>query len=582
MSPDQRAPARVGAPARSSDRPRDVERRWGGWTPWLVLSGALLLTTAAGAFLTVSTRDRDAARFDNAVQSASDRIVGRLDVYISTLRGAAALFAADPQVSPDEFRRYVERLEVQSWYPGIQGIGWTRRLSREPGAEPDERHGILYLEPLDARNRAALGFDMYAEATRRDAMARARDDGVPALSGRVTLVQEIIGPRQPGFLLYVPVYEGGIVPGSVEERRATLVGFAYSPFRALDLFAGIFGTEAEPRVSLTVYDGAVVRPEALLYESPRAADHAPRLRRSAYLEIAGRQWTVVFESMPAFETGSGRWFVPLVIMGGLLASLLLFALALGQARARLAAEQANRAKSAFLATMSHELRTPLNAIGGYTDLMQLGIAGPVTAKQEEYIARIQRAQQHLLGLINSVLNYAKIEAGHVEYRFEPLPVRELVTESAALTAPLARDRGLYFDVRHGPDATGHGDPEKVRQILLNLLSNAIKFTDAGGSVETGWTLKDGCVDIYVTDTGVGVPPDRLSSIFEPFMQVDADLTRMRQGTGLGLSIARELARAMGGDITVRSAPGLGSTFTFRMQQVDTGAPAPPPRAHHPS
>jgi signal transduction histidine kinase len=546
------------------------ERRWGGWTPWLVLTGSLALTFGAASFLAASTRQRDAARFDNAVQSAADRIVSRLDVYISTLRGAAALFAAEPEVTPDEFRRYVERLEVQQWYPGIQGIGWTERIAYDPEADPVERHAIRYLEPLDERNRAAIGFDMYGEATRREAMGRARDRGEPALSGRVTLVQEIIGPRQPGFLLYLPVFERGLIPATEAERRDRLIGFVYSPFRSNDLFAGVFGTEAQPRVSLEVYDGLEPDSAALLYASPREPAHEPRFRRTSRLEIAGRHWTVVYASMPEFEAGSARWFMPVVLAGGLLASALLFWLALGQARARMAAERANHAKSAFLATMSHELRTPLNAIGGYTDLMMLGIAGATTEQQQHYLHRIQRAQQHLLGLINSVLNYAKVDAGRTDYRIEPVSVRDAITESAALTAPLAREKGLAFEVEPGPDVMGRADEEKVRQILLNLLSNAIKFTDRGGSVRTRWSARNGTIHIHVEDTGIGVPADRLETIFEPFMQVDADLTRMRQGTGLGLSIARELARAMHGDITVSSRPGVGSTFTLHLPQADGG------------
>jgi signal transduction histidine kinase len=552
---------------RSHGGQRD-ERRRGARAPWLVLAGALAFTAVASAVISTSGRDRDAARFENAMQSAADRLSGRLDIYMSTLRGAAALFAAEPDLSPDDFRRYVARLDVQGGYPGIQGIGWTRRLSREPGSDPDERHAIVYLEPLDERNRAALGFDMYSETTRRQAMRRARDLGRPALSGKVTLVQEIIGPRQPGFLLYVPVYEGGTIPGTESERQDMLAGFAYSPFRAMDLFAGIFGSEQHPRVSFTVYDGESTDSTALLYAAPRLAGHVARHTGIRHVEVAGHKWTVVFESLPEFEAGSARRFLSLFVAAGVVTSLLLFGFALGQARARLAAERANQAKSGFLATMSHELRTPLNAIGGYTDLMLLGVSGPTTDQQLQYLHRIQRAQQHLLGLINDVLNFAKLDAGRVVYNVESVPVPEVVADAAALTAPLAEQKGLSFSISGGPHVHARADAEKAKQVLLNLLSNAVKFTDAGGRVDTSWTVTDQGVDVHVRDSGIGVAPDRIETIFEPFLQVDADLTRMRQGTGLGLSIARELARGMDGDVSVRSTPGVGSTFTFHVPLAD--------------
>jgi signal transduction histidine kinase len=552
---------------RRPHRHRGSRVRPGVSTPWLVLAGSLGLTFLATTFISLSARERDDARFDNAVQSASDRVSGRLDVYTTTLRSGAALFAAAGHVTAEQFHGFVDRLEVQRWYPGIQGIGWTERLQHGLPGDRDEQHAIRYLEPLDARNRAALGFDMYSEPIRRAAMRRARDRGEPALSGKVILVQEIFGPQQPGFLLYVPVYATGEVPATESARRERLTGFVYAPFRADDLFAGIFGTEEFPRVSFSVYDGDGVSDDALLHASERAPRHRPVLRATQRIEIAGRPWTIVFESQPAFEAASNRRFVGLGLVAGIVASFWLFGLALAQARAREAAEKANRAKSGFLANMSHELRTPLNAIGGYVDLLQLGVAGRTTEQQRHYLARVQRAQQHLLSLINDVLNFAKLDAGRVEYRRSPVPVPEVVAEAESYIAPLAEQKGVGFVSTGGPAVSAVGDVEKVRQILINLLSNAVKFTRVGGTVETSWTARDRAVHIHVRDTGIGVPEERLDSIFEPFVQVDADLTRMHQGTGLGLSIARELARGMTGDLTVRSHPGAGSTFTLRLPLV---------------
>jgi signal transduction histidine kinase len=185
--------------------------------------------------------------------------------------------------------------------------------------------------------------------------------------------------------------------------------------------------------------------------------------------------------------------------------------------------------------MSHELRTPLNAIGGYAELMEMGIRGPVTEPQREDLSRIQRSQRHLLGLVNEVLNYAKLESGSVRYAAADVAVHEAVADAAALVAPQARAKGLALSVREcRADLAARADPEKLRQVVVNLLSNAIKFTDHGGA-ELFVTCDDdaGTVAIRVRDTGIGIPADKLGVIFDPFVQVRADLTRTADGAGLG-------------------------------------------------
>lgn len=536
-------------------------------TPWLVLVASVALTLTAAAVVSRSARERDAGRFRNAMQAANDRIEGRINVYIASLRGGVALFAASDTVTEDEFRRYVERLDIHNSFPGIQGIGYSVREAYGLPGERDERHAIRYLEPRDARNQAALGFDMYEETERRLAMRRARDLGEAALSGRVRLVQEIFGDPQPGFLIYLPVYARGAIPATVEARRDELAGFIYAPFRAADMFDGVFGSEQFPRVSFTVHDGAVPDSSAVLHRSQRAPGHTPAHTGISTLHIGGRTWTVIYESQPMFERGSGRFLIPLGTLAGLLFSVWLFWLARRLSHQRHIAEEASHAKSAFLANMSHELRTPLNAISGYVDLMQLGIPDPISPGQQEYLSRIQRAQQHLLTLINDVLNFAKLEAGRVEFRMQPTRVLATVSDALSMLLPSAGPAGLQLESCEGPDVWVAGDEEKIRQILLNLMSNAIKFTDAGGRVDVFWERAGDRVNICVVDTGIGIDEAEHERIFDAFMQANSDLTRERQGTGLGLSISRALARGMRGDLTVASRVGAGSTFTLTLPLV---------------
>jgi signal transduction histidine kinase len=213
--------------------------------------------------------------------------------------------------------------------------------------------------------------------------------------------------------------------------------------------------------------------------------------------------------------------------------------------------------------MSHELRTPLNAIGGYAELLEMGIRGPVTSQQADDLRRIQTSQRHLLGLINEVLNYAKLETGTVQYDVADVPMRESLIAAESLVAPQARTNGLVLTLLSCDAAsTVRADAEKLRQILVNLLSNAIKFTPAGGRVEMSCSAEGDMGVIRVRDTGIGIPEDKLQAIFDPFVQVRSDLTRPHEGTGLGLAISRDLARGMGGDLTVESEVDVGSTFTL--------------------
>lgn len=331
--------------------------------PYLVLLLGLLFAFIVSYYVRKLAEAQDRARFENSLQEIDSRIRNKVQTSITLLRAGTGLFAASDKVSADEFRRFVEQIELQKNYPGIQGIGYSRKYRREevpdlinamrqrgfrefkiwPESERSEYNAIIYLEPLDDRNRVAIGFDMFTEPVRRQAMETARDSGSPTASGRVVLVQEGNSEnRQAGFLIFAPLYRNSSSPSTQEERRAALIGFVYSPYR-LDDFLSTLSLDPIFDVAFVAYDGNQLNTDTLLYRSdtPEARSTSPRFKTNRSLEVANRNWTIVYETKPSFEERSSRNFVPYTLGAGILLSSLFFWVTRSQVRARASAEDAN-------------------------------------------------------------------------------------------------------------------------------------------------------------------------------------------------------------------------------------------------
>ncbi len=423
--------------------------------PWLVLALALGMTLLAWRFNVTTVEHEAREQFERRADQIETAIHNRMRTYQLLLQGGAALFAATREVSREEWRTYVESLNISIHYPGILGMGYARLVpapQREahvhevraegfpqytvwPEGERAEYSAIVYLEPFNARNQRAFGYDMTSEPVRQAAMARARASGLPSLSGKVRLVQEDGVAEQNGFLLYVPVYRHGAPPNSRAHRHDALSGWVYAPYRMNDLMRGILGSATIPDLDLEIFDGEQVSETAELYDSDasarlfRAHPHTPFASRIRQLELGGRTWTLVMHTLPGFESHTRSLQPRLVLAAGALFSLLLFALTRNLINTRARAEAMAREKTAALEESEFRYRQMFESNQSVKLIIdpadgRIVEANPAAASYYGY------PLEHLTAMKMSDINI--------------LPPEALSAEMAAAKAA----RRLYFNFKH--------------------------------------------------------------------------------------------------------------------------------------
>ncbi|HEU4769585.1 MAG TPA: CHASE domain-containing protein, partial [Pyrinomonadaceae bacterium] len=329
--------------------------------PYLILLVGLCFTILVYYYFSKLTYEQDLSRFQKSVQEIEDHVRLRVQTSLALLRAGTGLFAASDTVEIEEFNRFVQQIDLQKNYPGVYGIGFSRRFTRAelpsvvermrnfgfndfhvwPDDARNEYHAVIYLQPQDPLNQVTMGFDMFTEATRRQAMERARDTGAPAASGRVILVQEQADSQkaQRGFLIYAPVYRNKAPISNEDERRRALQGFVYSPYR-IDNFLEPITKEKNYDVSFRVYDGVEQTPDNLMYVGPGGdSSDKPRFTTSVPEDVAGRTWIIAFATKPSFEAGSSHSLAKYTIIIGVFLSFLFFAVSREQAKARMSAER---------------------------------------------------------------------------------------------------------------------------------------------------------------------------------------------------------------------------------------------------
>jgi signal transduction histidine kinase/integral membrane sensor domain MASE1/ActR/RegA family two-component response regulator len=579
----------------------------------------LLLGWGLSGTLFVSLR-REAERLNgerlDAVVHLTERgIHERMRIYEDALRGGASLFAASRRVEREEWRRYVDSLQILDRYPGIQGMGviWpvrsedlksfveAVRVQGEPQFEvhavPDvappaaagrEHFVITYIEPI-APNRRALGLDAASEASRWNAATESRDSGAAVMTSRIILVQDPW--KRPGFLLFVPMYREGAPAVTAEQRREAMKAWIYAPFVTENFFNGVVERQTG-LIEVEVFEGSSPEPQRRIYSSGLSG-RGP-FDRVTRIELAGRRFTLGWRRTQRFVpegAGPAAWAAASsALLSLLLAGLVLSLKSFGDRANTIAAERtallrkseehargmaaelasalkeastASRAKSEFLAMISHELRTPMNGILGMTELL---LDSPLSSEQREQAVLVRSSAEVLLELLNEILDLSKIEAGKLVIEPVPFDLSATVEAVRSLLEPRASERGLPLLSTYAAGAPRHliGDAGRIRQVLINLVGNAIKFTERGHV-----RLEVECLDrtdgaallrVSVQDTGIGIPSEKQPLLFQKFSQVDSSARRRFGGTGLGLAICKQLVELMGGEVGVSSEPDKGSTF----------------------
>ena len=516
--------------------------------------------------------------------------------YIQALAGVAAL-------KRDERQPLEKLIETRDQHPGFHFTMRGPDGALQQDDLRDQYYTVLYEVPK-AGNEPAFGYDLGSDPVRLSAITKARDSGQLACTPRIKLVQG--AGDQYGVLLFNPVYAMGDTD-TVEQRQALHKGFAMGVFRIGDLInlsSKAVSEESHQQaapIDVHVYDlSAAADQQQLFPKSPEQPMDGliQGLHAEASVMMGGRDWHIVVTPTAAFSNPPVTMNAVVVFLAGIMTTIV-FSLSAkrGQqravnqalsktnqqlerqqaeletrsaeledrtaelAKANIAANAANEAKSEFLSSMSHELRTPLHAIIGFSELLLTARANPLTDRQKNQVSHINRGGEYLLYLINEILEFTKIEAGKIAMKIEPVSARKLFDSCLSLAEPLMAKYGVTLHDETPADApTLLADRVRCQQIILNLLSNAAKYNTMGGSVYLQCqTLDNGMVRIAVKDTGIGFDEAKKEELFQAFNRVGAEMTEI-EGTGIGLTLVRNLADLMGGVVDCSSIPGQGSTF----------------------
>jgi signal transduction histidine kinase len=571
------------------------------WKPLLVLLIGLLLTAVSIYYTRTYIGKNAIQEFEYACIDLRGQMEDRLRAHAHLLRSGAAYFSVTDTVTRESWNRFYEHLQVERHLPGIQGFGYSmiifpheledhiRQVRNSgfpdytvtPSGERELYTSIIYLEPFSGRNLRAFGYDMFSEPVRRKAMETARDSNYSVLSGKVRLVQETDIDIQPGALKYIPVFRQGMPVETVDQRRAAIKGWVYSPYRINDLTSGILGNWDLPgrnRIHLRIYDQEGSYDDSLLYDS-QAEQHEhehPNLSVTLPVQFTDREWMMVFtrnsEQLTLFH---GDLMV--VTVSGIIISILMFLLTSALIKTHrnakhitelnLQLEKSNADKDRFISILGHDLRNPFNSILGYLEILISDFDTLERGKIEVFIKRINSASQATYNLLEDLLNWSRARAGTISFNPEIHNLNDLFTYIKRNMITQARAKDIRLNCAVNPNIMVFADIEMLKTIMRNLCSNAIKFTGERGEINITAEEDPGQVTITVADNGIGIKPEILQSLFTVSQPLTTSGTVNEPGSGMGLILCKEFVSIHGGQIRAESQPGKGSRFIVTLPRA---------------
>ena len=601
------------------DPPDDDDRAGSGWrlprsylrraaVPVAVFVVSLLLTVLAWQYVRESVQVRERVRFDETVRAIQGAIDRRTNAGLDAIFGARSFFYASRTVERDEWMSYVEGLNPGKRFVGLQALGYAERVEPGEGESYSRRaeqagtprlipqnanadyYPVMMVGPSGLANREVLVEDWYSVPAHHAAMDRARDTGAPRATGKIQVFTELTpGPNapvlfQPGYAVYLPVYQKGEPTDTVAERRSALEGFVFGFFRMDDLLGGAFEDPTQT-VDFEVYDDKTLAPNQLLYdddETLRAReDNDDRFSDTSRVKVAGHEWSLFFTSLQEFKdlAGGGR-LATFVLLTGIGVSLLLFGITTVLVRSRIVAERAsrkfedanrelqatNRELEAFSYSVSHDLRAPLRSMDGFSQILLEDYGDELDEEGRDYLGRVRAASQRMGNLIDDLLELSRVTRG---------PLRRASVDLSAIAASVAGDLRASDPERHGSfeiseGLVARGDAKLLRVALENLLGNAWKFTSKEPDVriEFGASRQGVAQVYYVRDNGAGFDASYAGKLFGAFQRLHG--SDEFEGTGVGLATVARVIRRHGGEVWAEGEVGKGATFYFTLE----GGPYP--------
>lgn len=553
--------------------------------PFVVLCITLTITFFAWSYVKNEVEKDFTSYFNLRVHLTTNLIENRLSSFADVLEATRGLYIASESVSREEFYLFVKALQPEVNYPGVQGIGFSlivkpeslpnhiKEIRREgfpdykikPEGKRDIYTSIIYLEPFKDRNLRAFGFDMYSESVRRKAMQTSCDSNKIVISGKVELVQETDHLKQPGFLMYLPVYKKHSKLETVEDRRKNIIGWVYSPFRMNDLMTSILGMNIQD-IDVEIFDGAEKKGDALMYDSnPNYGNrNSSKMHFETNLNIGEHYWKVCINSTSEMESRLD-WRKPEYI-GSIFGfcSLLFVLLTQLLVKGREKALAMSKTKDKFFSIISHDLRSPFN---GFLNLTEIFAEQPEALSKDELKslgAELNKAAQNQYRLLNDLLNWAKIQKDNFVFNPATLNLFEEVNSVFTFYEISAKQKGINLLNEVEENISIYFDHDMLSVVLRNLISNSIKFTESGGYIKVTAKQNGNRVFVSVSDNGTGIKSEDIIKLFRIDHRFTTLGTREEKGTGLGLTLCREIIERNGGKITVESEPGKGSTFNFSL------------------